>query len=694
MNGTLATLWIILIVVLLTGTFVAWYWIYWRGRKIECFECRASVEELSVPVLTLAGTDGRVIRGIPVFDRDRPTVPYVLSIDNALTANSASASIAVMSNAEVSKSKIDLQVIPLVSTKDPKPAKPLLPLWLPLDQIVPSLSNAVKLLVPWNTLTSQVPSGNVAAPLTKVFPEAANGRHQPFAGAIQSQTWATDPSVFGTAGAPVPWFRLLDGTLPFSDIGPSVPKPPGKGCKDVTVDPDGRPRLGPTFLSGPMAEILDVVSKAPYGEVGRMNGSKRYMVVYNASDQDLWIGLTGASWQQIPLADTGFRLKPCTYRIIALPQKFSGRIWARTGCRWMRSKDPSRPAFRGMPATDMTECKDADPDKGADGCLLVCSTGNCGAANELAASAQCGADSGQTPATLIEFTLGDGVTTSDFYDNSNVDGTNLIGGLMMPLPNGRCRVPAGADPKMSCSGETQDTIGRSGCWIRQQSDQWCPVELQYVDQTTGKVLCNSICSAINDPMHYNRVPGGPLNPSTKKYRYSFPDGSVKEYTPYEWLMFLREAKDWLNPEHINVTASGERLEPMMRDRLCEQCGANPGKKMYGCEEEQSNGKGGFFDPATRTCVYGCSPYSKYPAGWWSRRAIALCKNGSMGCQSTLDKTYTTEELSSLPAWPLSLEGKHYAGIYHQHCPLAYTHAFSDLSATYQALNADYLVAFF
>lgn len=101
----------------------------------------------------------------------------------------------------------------------------------------------------------------------------------------------------------------------------------------------------------------------------------------------IWPGTLSGSGTP-PLSTTGFQLESGkTVKLDAIPG-WSGRIWARTGCRF-----------------DAT---------GAGKCL----TGDCGGRLE------CDGSGATPPASLFEITLGQG-NDKDFYDVSIVDGYNL-----------------------------------------------------------------------------------------------------------------------------------------------------------------------------------------------------------------------------------------------------------------------------
>ncbi|CAN6452714.1 unnamed protein product [Victoria cruziana] len=185
--------------------------------------------------------------------------------------------------------------------------------------------------------------------------------------------------------------------------------------------------------------------------------------------------LSGAGTPE--LSPTGFQLKPGTsYDLQAIP-KWSGRIWARTGCNF---------------------------DSEGNG---TCLTGDCGA------SLECNGRGGQPPVTLFEITLGDG-NLDDYYDISLVDGYNLPIIAKPCSINGPCNV--------------------TGCTTNLNAG--CPRELQVVDD--GVVACKSACNAFGLDQYC--CTGSFANPTNcrpsyystifktacpRAYSYAFDDGS-------------------------------------------------------------------------------------------------------------------------------------------------------------------------
>jgi hypothetical protein len=111
----------------------------------------------------------------------------------------------------------------------------------------------------------------------------------------------------------------------------------------------------------------------------------REFTVVNKLSETVWI----AAWQQTAhpaLHRTGWTVKPGASVTITVPNKWNGRIWARTGCEFVHGKGH-------------------------------CVTGDC------AGRYQC-RGYGALPATLAEFNL-DAWKHLDFYDVSLVDGSNV-----------------------------------------------------------------------------------------------------------------------------------------------------------------------------------------------------------------------------------------------------------------------------
>uniref|UniRef100_A0A1D1XFL7 Thaumatin-like protein n=1 Tax=Anthurium amnicola TaxID=1678845 RepID=A0A1D1XFL7_9ARAE len=140
------------------------------------------------------------------------------------------------------------------------------------------------------------------------------------------------------------------------------------------------------------------------------------------------------------VADGGFFLPPGQSRRVQAPSTWSGRLWARTGCKF------DHPSWRRRP----------------------CRTGDC--QRRLA----CNGTTGEIPATLVEMTLQPG--GGSHYDVSLVDGYNL---------------------PVSISA----TPDEPGCYIGgcvRSPNAACPPELQVRDGAgRGVVACKSACRAFD-----------------------------------------------------------------------------------------------------------------------------------------------------------------------------------------------------
>ncbi|CAH9110991.1 unnamed protein product [Cuscuta europaea] len=146
--------------------------------------------------------------------------------------------------------------------------------------------------------------------------------------------------------------------------------------------------------------------------------------------------MAGAGTPALPT--TGFQLKSGQSVSIPCTPKWSGRIWARTGCTFDTSGAGS------------------------------CETGDCGGKLE------CSGMGGKSPCSLFEITLG-GWQDKDFYDVSLVDGYNL------PM----IIAPLGAQ----CNS--------TGCVSN--LNMGCPTELQMVGGAGAVIGCKSACEAFQMP---------------------------------------------------------------------------------------------------------------------------------------------------------------------------------------------------
>ncbi|XP_064979828.1 pathogenesis-related thaumatin-like protein 3.5 [Musa acuminata AAA Group] len=135
-----------------------------------------------------------------------------------------------------------------------------------------------------------------------------------------------------------------------------------------------RPRLKVVHLNNYQAHIWTGPTGAEAAEGARV------FTVINYCKTTIWPGIT----LENSFNGGGFPLKPGESVVFTAPVGWVGRIWRRTGCDFDRNGNGS------------------------------CQTGTCGSVLKCSAS-------GQTPTTLVEFTL----APLDFYDVSLVDGFNL-----------------------------------------------------------------------------------------------------------------------------------------------------------------------------------------------------------------------------------------------------------------------------
>ncbi|RLN04271.1 thaumatin-like protein [Panicum miliaceum] len=148
--------------------------------------------------------------------------------------------------------------------------------------------------------------------------------------------------------------------------------------KEIIFFP-ARSRCSLHHLMLPLA-LLCFFSGAP-----RSADSARVFTIVNQCEEVIWPAVTPAS--ESFGRGGGFALRPGQSVSFTAPAGgWSGRVWARTGCRFDASGNGS------------------------------CATGACGTA------LKCGGASGAPPASLAEFTL---ASPADFYDVSLVDGFNL-----------------------------------------------------------------------------------------------------------------------------------------------------------------------------------------------------------------------------------------------------------------------------
>lgn len=155
------------------------------------------------------------------------------------------------------------------------------------------------------------------------------------------------------------------------------------------------------------------------------------------------MGRSRSNKNWLPPRNGGWELKSGQTVTVEVPKDYSsGRIWARTGCNWKSGR-------------------------------FSCETGDCGPWIDCSNGGV--QRSGQTPATLAEFTLNDW-GSQDYYDVSLVDGYNL---------------------KMSIEIESP-APGSGAYWCKnpkcsQDLNQICPNELKKLNSNGRVVGCVSAC---------------------------------------------------------------------------------------------------------------------------------------------------------------------------------------------------------
>jgi hypothetical protein len=204
---------------------------------------------------------------------------------------------------------------------------------------------------------------------------------------------------------------------------------------------------------------------APSGAAASSVGGITFTFTNRCADT-VWPGVLSGSGTP-PLETTGFELAPGQSRSLYAPQGWSGRFWARSGCRF---------------------------DSGGRG---SCATGDCGSGG-----VECRGAGASPPATLAEFTL-DGDGGKDFYDVSLVDGYNLPMLVQAAAPG--C-------PDTGCLVDLNDR---------------CPDELR----AGGGRACRSACEAFGSPEYCcNGAYGNPDTCHPSQYSQLFKSACPKSYS--------------------------------------------------------------------------------------------------------------------------------------------------------------------
>ncbi|GAB2290840.1 hypothetical protein Dimus_025104 [Dionaea muscipula] len=180
--------------------------------------------------------------------------------------------------------------------------------------------------------------------------------------------------------------------------------------------------------------ILALILTFLFSSGAKSSEGARIFTIINDCRETIWPAVTPGDY----FDGGGFVLKASQAIVFTAPIGWSGRIWARTGCKFDRNGNGS------------------------------CQTGACGT------SLQCNA-AGQPPATLAEFSL----SSMDFYDVSLVDGFNLPL-VVTPIDGvGNCSVVGcDSDLRTNCPAELAEKIGgktvacRSACDVF-DTDEYC-----------------------------------------------------------------------------------------------------------------------------------------------------------------------------------------------------------------------------
>lgn len=186
--------------------------------------------------------------------------------------------------------------------------------------------------------------------------------------------------------------------------------------------------------------------------LAQTNGSQ--LILVNNCQEILWPGILGSAGQPTP-KNGGFQLSSAEEIVIDVPEKWSGRIWARQNCHFDQNGKGS------------------------------CDTGDCDG------QLHCQGMGGKPPATVVEMTLGTSTSPLHFYDVSLVDGFNLPVS-MKPVGGGigcgiaECQV----DLNICCPSALEVRIGgkvmgcKSACLAMQSAKYCCTGE--YSDPKTCK----------------------------------------------------------------------------------------------------------------------------------------------------------------------------------------------------------------
>ena len=390
-------------------------------------------------------------------------------------------------------------------------------------------------------------------------------------------------------------------------------------------------------------------------EIALLKGSdpnKRYMVVYNGTDETVYPALIGYDTNNKILTDvdadnlpSGFTLESKKYKILTFPKTvISGRIIARTGCKMVKGLYGD--GLDGL-LCDTGDCHQSyDPKSGnpADVTYKVSQKG-----------LLCNVKGGAAPATVLEFSF----TDKDFYDVSQVDGNNMSA-QMEPILNQDPNVPSGTDKNYWCQA--------AGCTAKLD----CPKELRVYDNNKKWIACQSIGAAISGIG--TAADGGPqrYQGGTPPGPYSDFTGMLKETDPdsYNLLMKMYNVKYYWDANSPNKggdpnrawTKTGSWLPDADSTKCTDPSTCITAKTLLSCAADAGNSCG---DPGA-----GKLPTFKVP---------------DQGCSPNVT-TYNTPDyaphLCWSENWPQASDGSNYHKIFKDMCPNAYSWQFDDFSSTF------------
>ncbi|KAE9590391.1 hypothetical protein Lal_00028068 [Lupinus albus] len=194
--------------------------------------------------------------------------------------------------------------------------------------------------------------------------------------------------------------------------------------------------------------------------------------VHNKCSFPIWPATAPNNGQPI-IADGGFYLGSGQTKQIVAPLLWSGRFWARTGCKFGSNLKPA------------------------------CETGDCDG------RLTCNGLIGTPPTTLVEITLQGDKGKPNFYDISIVDGYNIPISITPKTRNPNCTI--------------------QGCFKDLKS--YCPLELEVLNNKGEVVACKSACLAFNmDRFCCRNEYGTPEKCKTNVYSNIFKDACPNYYS--------------------------------------------------------------------------------------------------------------------------------------------------------------------